>query len=60
MRLKNASVSATARCALAEAVLEVLQKLDARSGDKFSSLAAIKKGVRERLSWAEYIDVDMC
>lgn len=44
--------------ALAEAVLDVLQKLDARTGDEFSSLQAIQQGVREHIDWAEDIDVE--
>lgn len=44
--------------ALAEAVLDVLQRLDARTGDEFSSLQAIQQGVREQIDWAEDIDVE--
>lgn len=44
--------------ALAESVLDVLQKLDARTGDEFSSLLAIQQGVREHIDWAEDIDVE--
>ena len=44
--------------ALAEAVLDVLQRLDARTGDEFSSLQSIQQGVREQINWAEDIDVE--
>lgn len=44
--------------ALAEAVLDVLQRLDARTGDEFSSLQAIQQGVREQIDWAKDIDVE--
>ena len=44
--------------ALGEAVLEVLQKLDARSGDEFSSLQVIQQGVSELIDWAEHVDIE--
>lgn len=44
--------------ALAEAALDVLQRLDARTGDEFSSLHTIQQGVREQIDWAEHIDVE--
>lgn len=44
--------------ALAEAVLEVMRGLDARTGDEFSSLQTIQQGVREQIPWADDIDVE--
>ncbi|WP_124458544.1 hypothetical protein [Variovorax sp. KBW07] len=44
--------------ALAQAVLDVLQKLDARTGDEFSSLQAIQQGVCEHVDGAEDIDIE--
>lgn len=44
--------------AMAQAVLDVLQKLDARTGDEFSSLTTVQQGVREHLDWVDDIDVE--
>lgn len=44
--------------ALAEAVLDVLQRLDTRTGDEFSSLQVIQQSVREDIDWVEDIDVE--
>lgn len=44
--------------ALAEAVLGVLQRRDALTGDEFSSLHAIQQGAREVIGWAEDIEVE--
>lgn len=43
---------------MAEAVLDVLQKLDARTGDEFSSLLAVQQGAREHLDWAKDVDIE--
>ncbi len=44
--------------AIAEAILDVLQKLDARTGDEFSTLLSVQQGVREQIGWVGDLDIE--